>query len=216
MSAWQTTLKGTKVTKGATTATLADRVGPGSESGTGSVSGSELAIDPCCSPCVFLVYYFRFPAVIYAKWRAREHTLPCPATQSQFNSFFSLQPCSAARTFDVRARTLATAAGTAAATAAVEALSSFGFCHLHPDATFDHFGGTRRKGLPLDQLPRLHSLSLSVSLSLSPRSLSQRFGSCLLFCFGYCIHKSTHLQVRCKACVECKMQKGPRKPGACC
>lgn len=172
MSAWQTTLKGTKVTKGATTtATLADRVGSGSESGTGSVSvsGSALAIDPWCSPCVFLVYYFRFPAVIYAKWRAREHTLPSTATQCQSYSFFSLQPCSAARTFDVRARTLATAA---AATAAVEALSSFGFCHLHPDATFDHFGGTRRKGLPLDQLPRLHcqlpvSLLLSFSLSLS-------------------------------------------------
>lgn len=81
MSAWQTTLKGTKVTKGATTtATLADRVGSRSESGTGSVSvsGSALAIDPRCSPCVFLVYYFRFPAVIYAKWRAREHTLPNP------------------------------------------------------------------------------------------------------------------------------------------
>lgn len=88
MSAWQTTLKGTKVTKGATTtATLADRVGSRSESGAGtvSVSGSVLAIDPCCSPCVFLVYYFRFPAVIYAKWRAREHTLPSPALPPNAN-----------------------------------------------------------------------------------------------------------------------------------
>lgn len=191
MSAWQTTLKGTKVTKGATTATLADRVGPGSESGTGS--GSALAIDPCCSPCVFLVYYFRFPAIIYAKWRAREHTLPCAATQSQSSSFFSLQPCSAARTFDVRARTLATAA---AATAAVEALSSFGFCHLHPDATFDHFGAHGERGCHLTSC-RVCTLSLSLCLCLylPGHSVSALAAVCCFVLATVCISRHTFRSV---------------------
>lgn len=53
----------------------------------------------------------------------------------------NLDPCSAALHLwcarSTSARTLAATAATAAVAAV--ALSSFGFCHLHPGATFDHF-----------------------------------------------------------------------------
>jgi len=144
---------------------------------------------------------------------------PGPATLSttvRSNAILSpvpnLEPCSAARTFDVRAPCRpgaatgtapgATATATVTATAgASAALSSFGFCHLHPGATFDHFSQQQRGFhlticrcfqlpfgllllLPAPRSPPVPCFAFTLTLWIlgTPwsrfRSLSQRFGSC--------------------------------------